>query len=198
MENVASIPADINPGNFFEDVLPPMAESYMQTNPLDNMDNTEFSIQFDLEGEGGGTWSIIVQDGKNLQVMPEAYENAKIVMSMSVDDWRKALTEGGSGMDMTAMMTDPKKQPKRSHYENLKRMKGILTVELKRDDGSIFPFRVKFNQEENPTLKIMMSVEDFAEINSGKANAQQLFMQGKIKLQGDMTMAMNLLTVMPI
>ena len=196
MADEISIPADINPKVFFEELLPQVAPALLEANPIPGMEGTEFAVSFDLSGDGGGVWSIITQDAKQFQVINGPYENAQVEVAMSVDDWREGLLQG-SGMDLASMTSQSAKLPGRSQYEALKRTKGFLTVELKRDDGSNLTFNVKFNRADTPTLKIMMDMNVFIEINSGQANPQQLFMQGKVKLQGDMTIAMNLAAMMP-
>jgi putative sterol carrier protein len=47
-----------------------------------------------------------------------------------------------------------------------------------------------------PKLTITQSVEDWREINSGRLNPQMAFMSGKIKISGDMSLAMKLGTLM--
>jgi len=47
-----------------------------------------------------------------------------------------------------------------------------------------------------PKLTITQSVEDWREINSGRLNPQMAFMSGKIKVSGDMSLAMKLGSIM--
>ena len=61
------------------------------------------------------------------------------------------------------------------------------TVDLKNGTGS-----VKQGQEGTPDCTITISDEDFVNLITGKANGQQLFMGGKIKIAGNMALAMKL------
>ena len=61
------------------------------------------------------------------------------------------------------------------------------TVDLKNGTGS-----VKQGQEGTPDCTITISDEDFVNLITGKANEQQLFMGGKIKIAGNMALAMKL------
>jgi putative sterol carrier protein len=44
----------------------------------------------------------------------------------------------------------------------------------------------------NPTLTLQISAQDWLDMASGKQSGQMLFMSGKLKLKGDMGLAMKL------
>ena len=45
---------------------------------------------------------------------------------------------------------------------------------------------------ENPTMTLTADARDFGDVLLGKANGMQYFMQGKLKLSGDLNLAMKL------
>lgn len=51
---------------------------------------------------------------------------------------------------------------------------------------------------DSPTTTLLMSAEDFVGMVNGTLNAMAAFMQGKIKLQGDMSLAMKFQTIFGI
>jgi putative sterol carrier protein len=61
------------------------------------------------------------------------------------------------------------------------------TVDLKNGSGS-----VANTTTNSPDITISMKKEDFIEVFSGRANPQQAFMQGKLKVTGNMSLAMKL------
>jgi len=61
------------------------------------------------------------------------------------------------------------------------------TVDLKNGSGA-----VKEGVHGKPDCTITISDEDFVNLITGKANGQQLFMGGKLKISGNMAMAMKL------
>jgi len=78
----------------------------------------------------------------------------------------------------------------------VKQIKGIYlfkvgdqswTVDLKNGNGSVSKSVVN-----NPDITITMKKEDFIEVFSGKANPQQAFLQGKLKVSGNMALATKL------
>jgi putative sterol carrier protein len=51
---------------------------------------------------------------------------------------------------------------------------------------------VKAGTLENPGVTITMAAKDFTDLVSGKLNGQMAFMQGKLKIKGDMSLALKL------
>ena len=62
-----------------------------------------------------------------------------------------------------------------------------ITVDLKNGSGS-----VAVGQQGKPDLVLSVSDEDMLALSQGKLNAQQAFMRGKLKLKGNMALAMKL------
>lgn len=65
------------------------------------------------------------------------------------------------------------------------------TIDLKNGSGS-----VTNKAADKADIVITVSDDDFVALAEGKLNAQQAFMQGKIKVKGNMALAMKLNTVM--
>jgi putative sterol carrier protein len=61
------------------------------------------------------------------------------------------------------------------------------TINLKSGNGS-----VSEGKQGKPDVTLTVSDADFCALADGKANPQQLFMQGKIKMVGNMALAMKL------
>jgi putative sterol carrier protein len=51
---------------------------------------------------------------------------------------------------------------------------------------------VKEGAAQNPNLTLQVSAQDWIDVTTGKQNPQMLFMSGKLKLKGDMGLAMKL------
>ena len=82
------------------------------------------------------------------------------------------------------------------------KMKGVNAVyqfDLSGDNGGLFHVNVADGSatlvesaHDNPSITITMTADDFAALLDGKLNATSAFMAGKLKVKGDMSLAMKL------
>jgi len=82
------------------------------------------------------------------------------------------------------------------------KMKGVSAVyqfELSGDNGGVFHATVDDGKatvveaaHDNPNITITMASDDFDAMLEGKLNATSAFMAGKLKVKGDMSLAMKL------
>ncbi len=75
----------------------------------------------------------------------------------------------------------------------------IFQFELTGDDAGTFHAKVADGKAEifeeandNPNVTIVMDTEDFKKLMSGELNGTSAFMSGKLKVKGDMSLAMKL------
>lgn len=52
--------------------------------------------------------------------------------------------------------------------------------------------QVSAGEIENPGVVVTMTASDFVDLVNGKLNGQMAFMQGKLKIKGDMSLALKL------
>lgn len=187
-----NIPEDIMPKPFFEELVPQQFKAVIAEQPIEGIEGIEFSLQFDINSPNGGSWGVVVTDGKNMEIKPGGYENALLTVKLTEKDWRDAIT-GKAGLSVGADMGKGLSgEQARSQFEILKNIRGKLEVELIKDDGSIFPVTIVFNKSDSPVAKIKMKMTDYLEMQAGKLDGPGAFMQGKLQLEGDMMFAMQL------
>lgn len=58
------------------------------------------------------------------------------------------------------------------------------------------PGEVKEGAIDEPNLKVTMAASDFKELIDGSLNAQMAFMTGKLKIEGDMPLALKLQAIL--
>jgi len=85
------------------------------------------------------------------------------------------------------------------HQDKLKGIASDYVVDLTGDGGGRFRLRVREGQVaivtdegESPKAEVTLSTSDFADLLAEKASAMGLFMQGRVRLQGDMSEAFRL------
>ena len=78
----------------------------------------------------------------------------------------------------------------------------VIQFDLSGDNGGLYWLRVTDGQCEagegqgdNPKMTLKASADDWFAVVTGATNAMQAFMSGKIKIQGDMGLAMKLQTM---
>jgi putative sterol carrier protein len=62
----------------------------------DKASGTSAIIQYDVGGDGGGTWHAVIKDGA-CTVNPGAAQNPNLTLSISAQDWLDMLTGKQSG-----------------------------------------------------------------------------------------------------
>ena len=81
----------------------------------------------------------------------------------------------------------------------------IIQMELTGDGGGVWAIKIADGGldvveggVDAPTTTLTMSADDFVGLVNGQVNAMAAFMQGKIKLQGDMGLAMKFQSIFGI
>ena len=174
----------VTPTEFFEQLLPSgfAAQAAEGGNPPG-----DFNIQFRLTGDGGGDWHAAIANGA-MQVRPGSAD-ANLTVTLSVADWRDAVL-GRNGANLAIIL--PQNRPGRpDNSARAKALKGIMALELSRPE--IEPFRVEmcFNNAGAPKTTLRMTMADYLSMQEQPQNGQMLFMQGRIKVEGDMALLMQ-------
>ncbi len=79
----------------------------------------------------------------------------------------------------------------------------VFKFALEGDGGGSFIVNLKDNPgvtegDGSAECTIRMTAQDFVDLSEGKANGQQLFFTGKLKVEGDMSLALRLQPLMDI
>jgi hypothetical protein len=147
----------------------------------------EATVQIVLEGEGGGTWYLNLRQGATVvDDRPASEPIVRIYQTRS--DW-DALAwlqlAGGAGRAPAGDLT-------RGRIERLRALNGAIEFRLATDGGEHRTV-VQFGAGERvePRCTIGMKAADAQRIQGGELPPQAAFLQGLVKLQGDMAFAMQ-------
>lgn len=184
------VPENISVKEYFEEIVPKMAEEQLSKVTATGMEGTLFTVEFDVKGDQTYVYGITAKDAKEISVAEGAMENPMLKVVLSEDIWRKAVTGKMEGaMDM---FTDLGQSANRKRYDALMSTKGTMNLEITLDDGSVAEITVVFNGAESPQVTFKAALEDWAKIQSGELAGPTAFMTGKMKIDGDMPFAMAL------
>ena len=199
MSALLNLPTTITPSEFFEEVL--LGELAAVEVPSDtSREPAQFNVL------GAGVWSIGVDD-EGVFVDSQAATQPPIQVSMSENDWRavvvgpfkERLAKSGA-----ASLFHPKMMKhlflSDSKVSMLKQFPGDLQMRIEdRDEATTYSFTLTLGggapKVESPTTTLTFQMTDVEDMLAGRSNAQQLFMQGKLRIDGDMNMVMGLMSV---
>lgn len=164
---------------------------------LDGMRGVHASLRFDVLGPGGGTWYVNLAEGRaTAGATPVHPPFLSIVLERADFEplWREAgdnvlgFLGGVSGMGAPIKLT-------RSRVEQIGAVKGALLFELTGAGG----FRLVAYlggeppaEETPPATAIRVDAQAYRELRSGALQPQDAFLAGKIQVEGDMQLAMQL------
>jgi len=185
MAEPTQIPESVTPQQFFEELLPMGFQAQRAAGEATPQD---FQIQFHLTGDGGGAWHAAIGDG-GMRVQPGTAD-ANLAVTLNVDDWRDAVL-GRNGASLALIL--PQNRPGRpDNSGRAKALKGTMALELSRSDKDPFKVELCFNSCAVPRTTLRMTISDYSAMQDGSQNGQQLFMQGRIRVEGDMAFLMQI------
>lgn len=95
-----------------------------------------------------------------------------------------------------------KEMPTRFNKDAAKGMDCVIQFNLTGDDGGQYhaiikdgSLEVKEGTHPSPKMTMTMTGKDYVDLTLGKLNGQMAFMQGKLKIAGDMGLAMKMQTL---
>lgn len=136
-----------------------------------------------LEGPRGGSWYLNLRDGR-MTVDDTPAEAPLVSVHQTRDDW-EALARAAAGV--TPMGTDLTT----SRIERMREMRGTLEFRLATDEGER-RVEVRLGDGSGPRCTLALRAEDALRLQSGELRPEVAFMQGLVKLSGDVTIAMQL------
>ena len=186
------------PGALAEAPLPPGSEAL----------DVKLGIQ--LAGEGGGEWVLHVNHGR-VQVAPAARDAAAFTYVQSVEDWRGALWGGRGGaigegaarfFRPGALAAAPGGQlgaaPSPAALVELAKLSGLLRLVVAPESGAPWSVAFKIGPGAIPaqaTTTLLITEADAAALGRGELDPMTALLSGKIRIEGDMTLLLQVQAV---
>jgi hypothetical protein len=159
--------------------LPTLIGKFLAEDPIPNMDDTNFSLQITIEGEKSLTYGITIKNANDITITPGEIENPMVTMTFP-ENIIKPLVK------MISSFTG------RKQYDLIKDRKGSVDVEIDMPGEWKLPMRMVFNGAREPYFKLSGDLNDLSQMATGAIEPTQAFMQGKIKIHGDLAFALSL------
>ncbi len=169
---------------YVESYIPALISKRLAEKPVPDMEGTDFSVRFTIQGEKSLVYGFRVKDAREITVVPGGIDDPVLDVVVSEDVIRPLV-------DMVASFTG------RKQYDAARTSKGLLKLEVEMPGDWTLPVTVKFNGAETPSVTISGAMEDFSKMATGEMSGPTAFMQGKIKMDGDMSFALSLTNLMP-
>jgi hypothetical protein len=175
----------VNVKELLTEFVPKLAKEYVQMRGAqEELKGTELRLTIDISG---GVYSYIIKEGVDFDVKEGDIENPTVRISLPLESISKMMD-----MKNIDMLLGMQKQLTRKKFELLSGLKGTSVFIIKIPDDTISEITVTFNNAQTPKTVLRLSMQDANLISSGKESPINLFMSGKMKIEGDMAFAMKL------
>jgi putative sterol carrier protein len=170
-----------SPAEYYATIVPAHYSAALANADPAVMEQPELTASITIEGEGGGVFGIRAK-GQECEYVPGGIADADLQTVMSIEDWRVSVEHGA-----TEVLID---YIQRRKVQVAKSLKGNVTLELDRSDGSTFRTATVFGRTAEPAVTLMMTTDDYAAMLRGELNGQMAFMMGRLKFDGSLPLLM--------
>lgn len=200
-------PTPVPPGQLIEGWLPgALAEAPLPP----GSESLDVKLGIQLAGEGGGEWVLHLVQGR-VRVERAPRDEAAFTYVQSVEDWRAALWGGRGGAigEGAARFFRPGAlagvqpgqlgaAPTPAALVELAKLSGLLRIVVTADEGP--PWSVGFKigpgaVPEQATTTLSLTEADAAALGRGELDPMTAFLSGKMRVEGDMTLMLQVQAV---
>lgn len=180
-----SIPNDVNPREYYLDILPKIFKPLKSKYPP----NSETRLRIKVIGPNGGSWNVVIDDKFKLSVSEGISGKPQIAIEMRESDWRDMVLGKIRVLTSIYNLLSPKKS--KADYRGTLDLKGKLVMILLKRDGDEIEIVLLFKGVEKPETKIKMAMNDYLDLMKGAIEADNAYFKGKIEIEGDIIFAMQ-------
>jgi SCP-2 sterol transfer family len=167
---------------YFETYVPELVTGYLAEEPVPDMEGTSFTTQFTVDGQKSLVFGITIDNAKEISVQPEGLEKPMVSITVP-EDFIRLTTRQVSALTG------------RKQYDAVLNTKGTLVLEMEMPGGVVLPVTIVFNGTSEPQATMSGPADVIAGVMTGQIQGPQAFMEGKIKISGDVMFLMSLATL---
>ena len=164
---------------YFQTYIPKLVEKYLAEEPVPDMEGTSFTTQVKVEGEQSLIFGVTIDGAREISVQPDGLENPMVSVTVP-EDFIRFTTRQVSALTG------------RKQYDAILNTKGTLNLEMEMPGGVVLPVTIVFNGAPEPQATMSGPADVLAQVMTGQIQGPQAFMEGKIKIAGDMMFLMSL------
>lgn len=177
------------PSEFFERTIPELFER-ARGRITDAQRAVHAAFGYSVGGDGA--WTIRFRGG-DLLVEQGLGDDCLVIVEQPAAAWRAGWREAaGAGEDPLGALVAEPERIKPEWLDKVKQVHGTLRATLVDGDESVWEITVRFGRgpvEPQTTVIVPLAAAD--DIRSGRMQPQQAMMSGRLKIRGDMNLAMQ-------
>ena len=200
LPEIPEAPKDITVKGFFMEWLPEQFKAFAEIVKQAGADISA-GMSFRIAGDAGGDFTTAIDKGE-FKVSEGLADDAIATLIMSDKNFIQVVT-GERKMAMQPPgggVPSPEEIPERlqTTIDTLKGVEGMLAFKVTDEKEGDFEVKVKFAgaMKDEPDVSITVAKEDADAMASGELNPQAAFMGGKIQIDGDMGILMQMMPLM--
>ena len=178
------------------ELIPSLANEVLKYSPLageisELYKGTTFTFGIHIDDE---TYHLIINDGKNFEAGYGDIENAMIRFKVGMKDLQELIVVQNAYMFLgtSYALSASDRSRMSSMAEKLKGLNGTINVALTNANQSVTNFSVCINNAAASKVTIQLAISDFVEMMNKTTNPINMFMAGRLKIEGDMALALQL------
>jgi putative sterol carrier protein len=180
-------PENVTVEQFFKEYLLNKLTEIRETADLSWMAGKEFTAVYEVNGSRYG---INIKDGTDLEVVEGGLGQAMLEIRMSEKFWKDMATgKIESGMD--SYILPGGSDADKDRYNALQDIKGTLKINMEVSNDEVEEITMVLNGSSQPEATITLALEDFVAINKGETDGPSLVMNGKLKIDGDISFILS-------
>ncbi len=180
-EQTFTITVDVT--EMLTEFIPKLARQFIaMRGPDETLKGTNLTLTVDVSGT---RCSYIIKDGQTFDVKEGDLENPMVFISIPMEGVSRM-----ADMKNIDMLIGMQSQLSREKHSALSGLKGTCVYKIKHPDGQETVITAVFNGARQPAATLKLGIETVRALTSRQESPIQMFMNGKLQIEGEMAFAM--------
>jgi len=168
--------------------IPKLARQFIAwRGPDDAMKGTTLSLTVDVSGD---RYSYTIKDGQEFDAKKGDLDNPLVTLAIPLDTMAKLADMQNIDMLVGMQGQIAGGQASRQKYNALAALKGTAVYKLALPDGTEAVITATFNGARQPAATLKLSLADARALTARKDTPIQMFMNGRLQIEGEMAFAL--------